>query len=306
MTTMSWGKTFVIIGLLLVSSVGARAQAPESTLDRMMETGMLRIGYSPDAAPFSYLDGAGGVIGYSIDLCARIAQLLQQQMGMETLEIAYVKRTPSDRVALLNEGQIDIECVASTNNAERRKSVAFSYPHFLTAVRFAALSDGGPKTVVDLKGRTVASTSGTTVIGELNAISRQLALNIAIMPTPNHEAGFAMMASGRVSAFVMDGILLSNLVANAEFPELFHLSPDTLGDAEPYGLMMRRDDPEFKDAVNAALRTIFTRGEIGPMYDKWFTMPIPPRGINLRLPLSSDLAAAFANPRDVGDRPPAM
>jgi len=294
--TLSWIKTVLVAGLLLTSAVSARAQAPESTLARIAETGTLRIGYSPDAAPFSYLQADGKPIGYSIDLCERIAQLLQKQLGLDKLEIAYVRRTPSDRVALLQDGQIDIECVASTNNAERRKSVAFSYPHFVTAVRFVALREGGPRVVADLKGRTVASTSGTTVIGELNATSREQGLNIAVMPTPDHEAGFALMATGRVSAFVMDGILLSNLVANAEKPELYQLSLDTVGAAEPYGLMMRRDDPDFENAVNAALVEIFTTGEIGPVYDKWFTMPIEPHGINLQLPMSEELAAAFENP----------
>ena len=282
--------------LLVASAVCARAQAPESTLARIAETGTLRIGYSPDAAPFSYLRADGKAIGYSIDLCERIAQLLQLQLGLDKLDIAYVRRTPSDRVALLQDGEMDIECVASTNNAERRKSVAFSYPHFVTAVRFAALRAGGPRVVADLKGRTVASTSGTTVIGKLNATSRAQGLNIAVMPTPDHETGFALMATGRVSAFVMDGILLSNLVANAEQPELYQLSLDTVGVAEPYGLMMRRDDVAFKDAVNAALLEIFTTGEIGPMYDKWFTMPIEPHGINLQLPMSDELAAVFENP----------
>ena len=294
-----WINTVVAAGLLVASALGAHAQAPDSTLSRIAETGILRVGYSPDAAPFSYLDTDGTVIGYSIDLCSRIAEGLQQQLGLEKLEIAYVRRTPSDRVALLQDGQIDIECVASTNNPERRNSVAFSYPHFVTAVRFVALKEGGPRVVADLRGRTVASTSGTTVIGDLNAISREQGLNIAITPTPNHETGFALMATGRVSAFAMDAILLSNLVANAENPDLYQLSQDTVGAAEPYGLMMRHDDAGFKDAVNAILREIFTSGEVGPLYEKWFTQPIAPRGINLQLPISDALAAAFAHPVEV-------
>lgn len=301
MMATRWIKMTIVVVVLAVAAVGARAEAPESTLARIAETGTLRIGYSPDAAPFSYLAADGSIIGYSIELCARVAELVQQQLGLDRLEIAYVPRTPSDRVALLQEGQIDIECVASTNNAERRKSVAFSYPHFMTAVQFAALKDGGPRLFADLKGRTVASTSGTTVIGEINALSRQRDLNIAVMPTPDHETGFAMMTSGRVSAFVMDGILLSNLVANAADPELYQLSGDTLGPAEPYGLMMRREDVAFKNAVNDALRQIFTGDEIGPLYDKWFTAPIAPRGIILHLPMSEQLAAAFANPVEVGE-----
>ena len=297
----AWISAALAAGLMLASAGWALAQAPVSTLDRIVETETLRIGYSPNAAPFSYLDGDDKVVGYSIDLCDRIAKLLQQQLGMKKLDIAYVRRTPSDRVELLQDGQIDIECVASTNNADRRKSVAFSYPHFVTAVRFVALKDGGPRVLEDLKGRSVASTSGTTVIGELNAISRQRNLNIAVMPTPDHETGFSLMATGRVSAFVMDGILLSNLVANAEDPGLYQLSNDMVGPVEPYGLMMRHDDGAFKEAVNAILKKIYTQGEIVPIYEKWFLQPIPPSGINLNLPMSDELASAFAVPVDVAE-----
>lgn len=287
--------------LLLASMTTASGQAPAATLERIAETGSIRIGYSPDSAPFSYTDADGTIIGYSIELCGRVAQLLQQRLGLAELDIVYVRRTPSDRVALLKNGDIDIECVASTNNAERRKSVAFSYPHFLTAVQFIALKDGGPRVVSDLKGRTVASTSGTTVIGQLNAASREQNLNIAVLPTPDHETGFDLMATGRVSAFVMDGILLSNMAANAEVPSLFALSDDALGPPEPYGLMLRLDDEPFTEAVNAALFEIFTKGEIGPIYERWFTKPIPPRGINLQLPISAALQAAFARPTAVAD-----
>ena len=287
--------------LLLASAATSNGQAPASTLDRITETGTIRIGYSPDSAPFSYLDADDTIVGYSIDLCKRVAELLQQQLGLAKLDIAYVRRTPSDRVALLKNGDIDIECVASTNNAERRNSVAFSYPHFLTAVQFIALKAGGPRVVADLKGRTVASTSGTTVIGELNALSRAQNLNIVVVPTPDHETGFDLMATGRVSAFVMDGILLSTMAANADDPSLFAMSSDTVGSPEPYGLMLRHDDAQFTEAVNAALFEIYTQGEIGAIYDKWFITPIPPRGINLNLPMSDALAAAFATPTVVGD-----
>lgn len=302
MTTRGWTAKVLLTGLLLLASATAsNGQAPVSTLERIAETGTIRIGYSPDSAPFSYLDADDTIVGYSIDLCKRVSELLQQQLGLAELDIAYVKRTPSDRVALLKNGDIDIECVASTNNAERRNSVAFSYPHFLTAVQFIALKDSGPRIVADLKGRTVASTSGTTVISELNAISRERDLNIAVVPTPDHETGFDLMATGRVSAFVMDGILLYTMAANADDPSLYEVSGDAIGAPEPYGLMLRHDDAVFTEAVNAALFEIYTQGEIGTIYDKWFTMSIPPRGINLNLPMSNALQAAFATPTIVGD-----
>lgn len=302
MIARSWiTKTCLGALLMLAPVTAASGQAPISTLDRIVETGTLRIGYSADSAPFSYLDADESIIGYSIDLCGRVAERLQQQLGLAELKIAYVRRTTSDRVALLKNGDIDIECVASTNNAERRNSVAFSYPHFMTAVQFVALKAGGLRAVADLKGRTVTSTSGTTVISSLNAISRERGLSIAVMSTPDHETGFDLMATGRVSAFVMDGILLAAMAANATDPGQYILSSDALGPPEPYGLMLRRDDAAFVDAVNAALFEIYTEGEIEPIYEKWFMQPVPPHGVNLHFPMSEALAAAFATPVVVGD-----
>jgi glutamate/aspartate transport system substrate-binding protein len=287
--------------LLAATLSAAQAQAPASTLDHIVQTGRISIGYGESVSPFSYLDADGHPIGYSIDLCNRVAQLLQEQLSLPTLAIDYVRRTPSNRVALLDSGDIDIECVASTNTAERRKSVAFSIPHFLASVQFVALKDGGPRTIADLMGRSVASTQGTTVIGDLNAVNRAQNLNIAVVPTPDHQTAFDMMATGRVSAFAMDGTILSSMVANASDPGLYMLSAQGFGPPEPYGLMMRRDDAPFVEAVNAALAQIFSDGEIGSLYEKWFTMPIPPRGINLNLPMSDELAAAFAAPMPVAD-----
>tara|TARA_R110000868_G_scaffold101346_3_gene279014 strand:+ start:4034 stop:4936 length:903 start_codon:yes stop_codon:yes gene_type:complete len=294
-------KAALTLVLMLAAPLHSHAQAPASTLDHIVETGTLRIGYSPDAAPFSYLDADGRVIGYSIDLCMQVARSLRAQLGMDKLDIAYVRRTPVDRVTLLQNGSIDIECVASTNTAERRKSVAFSYPHFITAVSFVALRDGGPRVLADLEGRTVASTSGTTVIAEINALSREQNLNIALTPTLDHETGFSLMASGRVSAFVMDDILLANLVANADDPGLYQLSEDAVGQPEPYGLMMRHDDLAFRNTVNAILHDLFTGGEILPIYQKWFNAPIAPNGVNLQLPMSDLLKTAFAVPTVVED-----
>lgn len=294
-------RAFVAAVLLAATIPVVRAEAPASTLDRIRETGHIRIGYSAEVPPFSYLDGDGQVVGYSIELCSRVAEKIQQQLGLPALNIDYVQRTPSNRVAMLNDGDIDIECVASTNTAERRKSVAFSFPHFLTAVQFVALKDGGPRRIADLVGHSVASTLGTTVISLINAVSREKGLNIAVVPTPDHQAAFDMMASGRVVAFAMDSIILSTRVANAPNPNLYLMSEDAFGPPEPYGLMMRLGDPDFVDAVNAALGEIFRSGDITPIYAKWFTSPIPPKGINLQLPMSAALAAAFAAPSAVTD-----
>lgn len=302
-------RTCTLPGLALVAAIlatafwasTAQAQAPVSTLARIIETGTIRIGYSVDTAPFSYLDADKNIVGYSIDLCVEVADLLRQQLGLDKLAISYVRRSPSDRVMLLKDGAYDIECAASTNNAERRNSVAFTYPHFVTAVQFVSLGTNKLHTIADLEGRTVASTSGTTVIGQLNGVNRDRRLNLAVIPTTNHQMGFDMVTDRRVAAFVMDGIILSTLVANSAEPDLYEISPDPFGKPEPYGLMVRHDDLEFRDAVNTALSQIFTQGDATKIYEKWFTQPIPPHNINLRLPMSDALKSVFRQPAYLPD-----
>ena len=279
----------------------AMAQAPESTLKQIAETGVIKIGYSAEDVPFSYKLPDGTVTGYSTDLCIRVADLLKEKLGLAALAIEYVERTPRNRVGMLRDGQFDIECVASTNNAERRKSVGFTFNHFVTGSQFVSLKKSNLATISDLAGHTVAATYGTTNIGQLNTINRERGLHIAVTPAETHKDAFKLVTEGRASAFVMDGILLSAMVAGSANPEDYVLSSDALGWPEPYGLMVRRDDTAFRDAVNDALSRIYGSGEIQTIYDKWFTQPIPPNGINMRLPISAELREAFANPTSPKD-----
>ncbi len=286
-----------LTALMILASAGAgSAEAPASTLKTIADRGVIKIGYSAEDVPFSYRTPDGTVTGYSTDICVRVVDLLRQKLGLAALAIEYVERTPSNRVAMLRDGEFDIECVASTNNAERRKSVAFSYSHFVTGTQFVSLKKSNLKSIGDLAGHTIAATSGTTNIGQLNAINRARGLHIAVMPVESHAAAFKLVAEGRASAFVMDGILLAAMIAASDQPDDYTLSSDTLGHPEPYGLMIRHDDQDFKDAVNAALTEIYGSGEIEPIYNRWFTEPIPPNGINMRLPMSSELRQLFAEP----------
>jgi glutamate/aspartate transport system substrate-binding protein len=286
-----------LTALMIFASAGnGSARPPESTLTTIAETGVIRIGYSAEDIPFSYKTPDGTVTGYSTDLCIRVVDLLKKKLGLAALAIEYVERTPSNRVAMLRDGEFDIECVASTNNAERRKSVAFSYSHFVTGTQFVSLTKSNLKSIGDLAGHTIAATSGTTNIGQLNTINRTRGLHIAVMPVESHAAAFKLVAEGRASAFVMDGILLAAMIAASDQPDNYALSSDVLGQPEPYGLMMRHDDQDFKDAINGALTEIYRSGEIEPLYSKWFTKPIPPKGVNMRLPMSSELRKLFAEP----------
>ncbi|MGG2474819.1 amino acid ABC transporter substrate-binding protein, partial [Rhizobium sp. BR5] len=243
--------------------------------------------------PFSYLGTGAEPIGYSIELCMKVADSIKKKLDLPELKVEFVKRTPSNRITLLNDGTMDMECVASTNTEERRKAVWFSYSHFITGTRYVALKSSGLNTVADLAGRTVVVTTGTINISQLNVLNRKLGLNIAVLQNDSTEGSFEMVTENRASAFVMDDILLRSFVAGTGRPEDYSISDEYLAPPQPYGLMLRHGDTGFKNAVNEALGQIYASGEIETIYNKWFNAPIPPNGVNLKRPLPSDLAEVF-------------
>lgn len=274
------------------------AQPLVGTLARIAETGKVVIGYRAAEPPFSFEGANGEIIGFSIDLCQKIVERIGETLGRDNLEVEYLVATPATRFILVKSGTVDLECAATTNNAERRETVDFSYPHFMTATHFVSRRADNIGSVEDLAGRSVTSASGTVNIDQLNALNREKQLNIAVMPTKSNEDAFDLVVTGRASAFVMDGILLAAMIASTPEPSDYVLSTDTLSPPEPYGLMLQRNDPAFKTLVDETLREVFTSGEIDAIYAKWFTSPIPPNGSNLNLPMSPDLQQAFANPEE--------
>lgn len=280
--------------LMAVWSVASAADI--NTLQRLNETGTLRVGYG-DTAPFSYTDDEGNVLGYSIELCQRVAAQLQQQLGLPTLDIEYVFRTPGNRVQLLNSGDIDIECNASTNNAERRRSAEFSLSHFFVSVRFVALKENQFLTLQDLAGRSVSVARGTVNVSQINQANRERQLNLSVVPVETLQEAFDLVTEGRVAAFAMDDILLSTLIAAAEEPSAYSLSEEAITAEEPLGLLMREDDQAFVAQVNQALRTIYRRGDMQVLYRRWFQQPLPGKGITLNVPMSDTLAQHFMNPQ---------
>lgn len=280
--------------LMAVWSVASAADI--NTLQRLNETGTLRVGYG-DTAPFSYTDDEGNVLGYSIELCQRVAAQLQQQLGLPTLDIEYVFRTPGNRVQLLNSGDIDIECNASTNNEERRRSAEFSLSHFFVSVRFVALKENQFLTLQDLAGRSVSVARGTVNVSQINQANRERQLNLSVVPVETLQEAFDLVTEGRVAAFAMDDILLSTLIAAAEEPSAYSLSEEAITAEEPLGLLMREDDQAFVAQVNQALRTIYRRGDMQVLYERWFQQPLPGKGITLNVPMSDTLAQHFMNPQ---------
>tara|TARA_R100001039_G_scaffold37690_1_gene36893 strand:+ start:477 stop:1319 length:843 start_codon:yes stop_codon:yes gene_type:complete len=280
---------------MAVWAISSAAASEINTLQRLSETGTLRVGYG-DTAPFSYQDEDGNVLGYSIELCQRVAAQLQQQLNLPKLDIEYVFRTPGNRVQLLNSGEIDIECNASTNNAERRRSADFSLSHFFVSVRFVALKENQFFTLQDLAGRSVSVARGTVNVGQINQANREQQLNLAVVPVETLQEAFDLVTEGRVAAFAMDDILLSTMIAESEDPSAYSLSEEAVTAEEPLGLLMRQGDQAFVEQVNQALREIYQRGDILALYERWFLQPLPGKGITLNVPISETLAQHFMNP----------
>lgn len=291
-------RTIPALSLLFAMALPAAGQPAglAGTLAKIADSGVIAIGYREAEPPFSFEDADGTVMGFSIDLCQQIVERVREELGRDDIAVEYVVATPATRFIMVKNGLIDLECAATTNNAERREMVDYSYPHFMTATHFVSRRADNIETLADLAGRSVASASGTVNIDQLNAFNRAQNLNIAVMPTKTNEDAFALVVSGRASAFVMDGILLAAMVAETEDPSAYVLSTQTLSEPEPYGLLLKHGDTEFKTLVNDTLEEIYTSGAIEAIYAKWFTSPIPPHGANLNLPLSPDLAAAFRTP----------
>jgi len=280
--------------------IGA-AQAQESaTLKKIKETGTITLGVRESSVPFTYLDDQQKVQGYSLELCMKVVNAIQKHLGLSKLDVKLNPVTSATRIPLMANGTIDLECGSTTNNAERQKQVAFAPTMFLTSTRLLAKKSSGINDVADLKGKTLVSTAGTSNLKALTAINAERNLGIHIVPAKDHAEAFLMVETGRADAFGMDDVLLAGIAANSKTPTDYSISRWSLP-PEPYGIMMRRDDPGFKKLVDAEISRIYTSGEIERIYAKWFQSPIPPKGINLNWPMTDALKNAFKKPTDSPD-----
>ncbi len=280
--------------------VGA-AQAQETgTLKKIKETGTITLGVRDSSIPFSYLDDKQSYQGYSIDLCLKVVTALQKQLGLTSLNVKLNPVTSATRIPLMANGTIDLECGSTTNNVERQKQVAFAPTTFVSANRILAKKSANIKTLADLKGKAVVSTSGTANLKQLTQLNADQNLGINILPAKDHAEAFLMVETGRAVAFVMDDILLASLAANSKSPADYQISKEALS-VEPYGIMLRKDDAPFKKAVDTAISNVLTSGDINRIYHKWFLQPIPPKGIAMNWPMSEQLKAVVAKPTDSGE-----
>jgi glutamate/aspartate transport system substrate-binding protein len=278
-----------VVAAASFAAAPALAQEPTGTLKKIKDTGTVTLGHRESSVPFSYYDDKQQVVGYAMDLCGRIVERLKSELKLAKLDVKLNPVTSATRIPLMANGTIDLECGSTTNNLERQKQVSFTITHFVTANRFVSKKSANLKTVDDLKGKTVVSTSGTTNIKQITEIGAQKGLNLNILAAKDHA-----------EAFLMDDILLYSLVAASKSPQDYVISVDALS-VEPYGIMLRRDDAPFKKVVDEAMIATYRSGAINPIYDKWFLKPIPPKGLNLNVPMSDAFKKVIASPTDSGD-----
>jgi len=288
------------LGLALAAATLAAAplgaQDLSGTLKKIKDTGSITIGHRDASIPFSYYDDKQQPVGFAMDICAKIVDAIKTELKLPKIEVKYQLVTSANRIPLMANGTVDLECGSTTNNAARQQQVSFTNTHFLTASRYVTKKASNIGKIEDLKGKTVVSTSGTTNIKQLNDVNTERKLGINVIPANGHAEAFLMVETGRAVAFVMDDILLASLVASSKSPGDYRISEDAFSLPEPYAIMLRRDDPGFKAAVDAATASLYKSAEIGKIYAKWFESPIPPRGLNLNTPMSAGLKKAFQNP----------
>jgi len=287
------------LGVAVLAAAPAGAQ--EGTLKKIKETGAISLGHRDSSVPFSYLDDKQQPIGYAMDICAKIVDAVKKELKLDKLEVKLTPVTSSTRIPLIANGTVDLECGSTTNNADRQKQVSFAPTHFLTASRFVAKKASNIKTIDDLKGKTVVSTAGTTNIKQLNDANTEKKLGINIIPAKDHAEAFLMVETDRAVAFVMDDILLASLVAGSKEPAAYVIPEAAFSLPEPYGIMLRREDAPFKKLVDQAVGDFYKSAEGKANYDKWFTKPIPPKGVNLGIPQSEQLKKIFKTPTHTGD-----
>jgi len=289
----------LIVALFIAGAVCGTASA-QGTLKKIKDTGTITLGHRDSSIPFSYYDDKQQVVGYAMDICYKVVDAIKAELKMPKIDIKLNPVTSATRIPLMANGTIDLECGSTTNNLERQKQVWFATTHFVTANRFVSKKASNLKTVNDLKGKTVVSTSGTTNIKNANEINVEKKLGMNIIAAKDHAESFLTVETGRAVAFFMDDILLYSLVANSKNPSEWAISADALT-VEPYGIMMRKDDVAFKKVVNGAINNLYKSGEINKIYEKWFLKPTPPRGINLNVPMGAPFKKVVANPTDSGD-----
>jgi ABC-type amino acid transport substrate-binding protein len=288
-------------GCCCLAFFGAGPVSAAGMLDTIRASQEVVVAHRDASVPFSYLDGNGQPVGYSMDICARVVDAIRRELAMPGLKVRYLPVTSASRIGVMADGKAALECGSTTNTAERRKKVAFTIPHFISAVRLLVRSDSGIKGLDGMAGRRITVTAGTTTVPTVRRLNAEQDLKLNIVEAPDHAQAFVSLETGKVDAFALDDVLLFGLRANSARPQAFAVVGKPMS-VEPYAIMLPLGDAAFKRVVDGEVRRLIQSGEINALYRKWFLVGIPPKGINLELPMPAMLKDSFRFPSDkVGD-----
>jgi glutamate/aspartate transport system substrate-binding protein len=275
----------------------ASAQSLGPTLQKIKDSGTITIGNRDSSVPFSYLDNGQKPIGFSLDLCDLVVAKVKAKLGVPDLKVVFQAVNSSNRIPLVKNGTVDIECGSTANTIPRQQEVAYSVIFYAPQFKWIALKSPGLKATDDLKGKTVAVTQGTNTSQFVAKLNAEKALGMKILQGKDHAESFLLVDTGRAAAFMEDDILLAGLKATAADPDKYTFLSDDFP-SDPYGVMMSKSDPGLKQIVDEALTEAMKSGQYDKLYAKWFESPIPPKNINLNFPQSDKLKALIKSPSD--------
>ena len=290
-------KHIVALAALTVSLASGTAFAQlNDTLAKIKSSGTVNLGVR-DSSGLGFTIGGGKYVGFHTEMAERIVDDLKKVTGNPNLKINYQVITSQNRIPLLQNGTIDFECGSTTNNLTRQKDVAFAVTTYVEEVRMAVKANSGIKSIKDLAGKTVATTTGTTSVQTLRKNERANGIDFKEVMGKDHADSFLLLESGRADAFVMDGSILAANIAKSKSPKDYAIVGEVLS-VEPIACMLRKDDPKMKEALDNSIKRQIKDGSLAKLYDKWFMQPIPPNNVSLNMPLSESNKAAWANPND--------
>jgi glutamate/aspartate transport system substrate-binding protein len=290
-------KKTLLATVALMAAVAQAQTAPSDTLKKIKDSGSATMGVRESSGALSYTLGDGKFAGFHVEVCQKVLADIQKAQGIAKLDVKYVPVTSQNRIPLVQNGTVDIECGSTTNNATRQKDVAFAVTTYVEEVRIAVKANSGITSIAQLAGKRVATTTGTTSVQLLRKHERGANVNFEEVFGKDHADSFLLLDSGRADAFVMDGQILAGNIAKSKAPADFRIVGEVLS-VEPIAIMIRKDDAGFKKAVDDSLKAMMSSGDIAKLYDKWFMQAIPPSNTKVGLPLSDATKAAWAAPND--------
>ena len=271
---------------------------PHSVLDRIRSTGRIVLAHRESSVPFSYDDANKKPVGYALDLCKEVAEAVRKHLGLKSIEIAYLPITAATRIDAITSGKADLECGATTNNAERREKVAFTVPHYITGTRFAVRADSPIAELSQFEKHVLVSTAGSTPLKTISMANDDRLLGIKVQAVPDNAKAMEMLGNGGADGFAMDDVQLYGLIAESPDAHRFKVVCKFVT-VEPLAIMLSKDDGAFKKVVDDEMRHVVRSGEAEKIYDRWFMSPIPPKNVTLNLPMSYLLRDSWKYPSDI-------